>query len=80
MHVVENGKMVGNELKSNLTGEASQVEVVLDEVLIDFAEEFVAFQAAEPGYPGGDLLFAPADFLAAATLRACWYDVLLPLR
>ena len=48
-------KCRGQRDAARLGGEAAQVEVVLDVVLVDLDEELVAAEGAEPGDPGAHL-------------------------
>ncbi|KAI0567555.1 casein kinase 2 beta polypeptide [Gracilaria domingensis] len=48
----------------DLRGQAGEVEVVVDKVLLDLAEELVALELREPGNPGGVLGGAGVDGVA----------------
>ncbi len=55
-------------------GQAAEVEVVLDEVLLHLAEELVALEAAEPADPAGHVLVRAARFLARLACGSWGFD------
>lgn len=58
----------GLSIVRHLFVEAGQVELVLDVILVDLAEELIAAQAAKPRYPR-DLFGAAHCRLAVALVR-----------